>query len=301
VQKGTAGIYWDALEAPTEIDGIEVNEDAPNHILRRALEVPYRGCWWVDIDRLVADIRDPDMAWSDAERFFFNWDRKGEGKAVDPKRWAALTVIREPQAGEYVGLGFDGSESRDATALIACTADGWSWPIQVWERPRREDGQFEKDWRVPRQQVHDAVRATFARYRVGLMLCDPPRWESEIESWAAEFGEQRVLIHDTKVVTRQAAAVDRWLIGIREGAHTHNGDETLRRHVEAAHLKTARVNADEEDERTMYVLVKGEDYRKIDAAVADVLAFEAAMTMPPDRPLVMAAPVSLGQSSYWKQ
>jgi hypothetical protein len=301
VAKGTAGIYWDALEAPTSIDGVEVNEEASDAILRRALEVPYRGCWWTDIDRLVADIRDPDMAWSDAERFFFNWDRKGEGKAVDPKKWAELARVREPQHGEYIGLGFDGSETRDATALIACTQDGWSFPIGVWERPVTQDGQPVKDWRVPRGEVHEKVRWAFGQYRVGLMLCDPPRWETEVQAWANEFGEDRVVIHDTKVLSRQARAVDRWLIGIREGSHTHNGDETLRRHVEAAHLKTVRVNADEDDERTMYVLEKGEDHRKIDAAVADVLAYEAAKTMPEDRPLVLASPINLGQSSYWKQ
>jgi len=35
----------------------------------------------------------------------------------------------------------------------------------------------------------------------------------------------------------------------------------------------------EDDGRTLYVLIKGEDRRQIDGAVADVLAFEAAMTM----------------------
>jgi hypothetical protein len=301
VAKGTAGIFWDAVEAPTELDGIEVNEDAPDSILKRALEVPYSGCWWVDVDRLVADIRDPDMAWNDAERFFFNWDRKGEGKAVDPKRWAELTSPGIPPDGTYIGLGFDGSESRDATALVACTADGKSWPIGVWERPVDSQGNHAKGWRVPRDKVNDAVHRAFSQYRVGLFLCDPPRWPSEIQAWADEYGEDRVIYHETNKWTVHARAVDRWLTAIREGAHTHNGDETLRKHVEAAQLKTVKVNADEDDERTMYVLVKGEDHRKIDAAVADVLAFEAAMTMPEDKPLVLASPMSgLGQSSYWK-
>jgi hypothetical protein len=51
------------------------------------------------------------------------------------------------------------------------------------------------------------------------------------------------------------------------------------RHVAAAHLKKVKATADEDDFRTLYVIVKGEDGRKIDAAVADVLAFEAASTM----------------------
>jgi hypothetical protein len=36
----------------------------------------------------------------------------------------------------------------------------------------------------------------------------------------------------------------------------------------------------------MYVLVRGEENRRIDGAVADVLANEAAMTMPPKEPVV---------------
>lgn len=50
-------------------------------------------------------------------------------------------------------------------------------------------------------------------------------------------------------------------------------------HVKSAHLKQVRLADDPADGRTRYVLVKGEDRRLIDAAVADVLAHEAAMTM----------------------
>jgi hypothetical protein len=45
-------------------------------------------------------------------------------------------------------------------------------------------------------------------------------------------------------------------------------------------LEKVRSAADEADGRTMYVFVKPEDGRKIDLAVAAVLAYEAAMTMP---------------------
>lgn len=303
VLAGTAGIFYDAVEAPTTLDGVPVDEDAPDTILRRALEEPYRGCWWVDLDRMVADIRDPDMPWSDAERFFFNWNRKGEGKAVDPKRWAELArPDRLVAEGDYVGLGFDGSETRDATALIGCTAGGHSFEIAVWERPHDSENRPVEGWRVPRLEVREKVRWAFGHYRVGRMLCDPAKWQTEIEEWAQEFGEETVLVYDTNSVVRHARAADRWLTANREGSHTHDGSEVLRRHVEAAHLKKVRVNADEDDERTMYVIVKGDDRRKIDACIADMLAFEAAMSMPPEpHPLVLAGPVAgMSQPSYWR-
>jgi phage terminase large subunit-like protein len=43
------------------------------------------------------------------------------------------------------------------------------------------------------------------------------------------------------------------------------------------------VNAAEDDGRTKYKIVKGEDRRKIDGAIADILAYEAAMTMPEEQ------------------
>ena len=85
---------------------------------------------------------------------------------------------------------------------------------------------------------------------------------------------------DTNQASRFSRLVDRWLTAIREGTHTHDGDERLRRHVEAAHLRKVKVTADEDDKRTLYVIVKGGDGRKIDGCIADVLAFEAWSTMP---------------------
>jgi hypothetical protein len=52
----------------------------------------------------------------------------------------------------------------------------------------------------------------------------------------------------------------------------------------AATLQKVRVNAPDDDNRTMFVFVKPDDGRKIDGAVAAVLAHEAAMTMPDDIP-----------------
>lgn len=50
-------------------------------------------------------------------------------------------------------------------------------------------------------------------------------------------------------------------------------------HVKSATLKQVRLADDPEDGRTRYRLEKGEGRRPNDAAVADVLAYEAAMTM----------------------
>lgn len=240
-----------------------------------ALQVAYGDSYWIDQARILKEVRDPSTSWDDALRYYFNIRSAGTGHAVDPRIWDALAKPRDVAAGTPIGLGFDGSISRDATVLRGCTADGYAFLIGAWVAPKGDI-----DWTVPRAQVHQAVAEAFARYRVGRMLCDPPKWWTEIDQWAEQYGEDIVLKFDTNQSRRFAPAVDRWLTAVREGTHTHDGDQLTAEHIRATHLQKVRDGDTEDDGRTKYILVKGEDRRRIDASVADVLAHEAAMTMP---------------------
>jgi hypothetical protein len=284
VEKGAPGIMYDAVEAPSHVDGVEVTPDAPDEILRRALTVAYGKAWWVDVDRVVLDIRDPDMPWEDAERFFFNWNRKGGGRAVDPKEWANLaTPDRLVVDGERIALGFDGSISEDSTALVGCTEAGHLFLIKSWDRPLGSTG-----WRVPRLDVHATIADCFERFRVGRMYCDPPKWDSEIEQWAALWNpltgdEDIVIIFDTNQARKMAPACDRFSTAITEKALSHSDADVLTRHTLALTKKKVRIKDDEDDGRTRYIFTKPMDGRKIDAGVAAILAFEAAATMPAEQ------------------
>ncbi len=242
----------------------------------------------VDLDSIEAEAA--KLAIHDeaqAARFFGNMLVAGAGVAVAPETWDLLARAIAVPAGSAIGIGFDGSISDDATILRGCTPEGHSFILGAWVRPTddqelarwRAAHPTETSWRVIRSEVNDAVADAFHRYRVGLMLCDPPRWQTEIEEWAARFGELTVLAFDTNQATRMAPAVDRWRTAIAEGTHTHDGHPATSYHVKAAHLRKVHLQADESDNRTKYVLVKGEDRRKIDGAIADVLAYQAAMTM----------------------
>lgn len=246
----------------------------------------------LDLDAIEAEavdlmVRDTPQA----ERFFGNMLVAGAGKAVDPDTWKALAQPQEVPAGAYVGAGFDGSISDDATVLRACTPDGYSWIVHRQTRPPGPAG---RDWKVNRKQVHDAVAGLFDRYQVGRMLCDPPRWRTEIEQWAELYGEDIVLEFDTNQDSRMGKAVDRWLTAIGEGTHTHDGDPVTNDHVTNAHKRKARANDPDDDSRTLYVLVKGDDGEKIDAAVSDVLALEAAESMPELEPVRRFVPFAFG-------
>ena len=92
-------------------------------------------------------------------RFFFNFPCGGTPAAVDPVLWASRHLQRELVAGERLALGFDGSQSRDGTALVGCTADGWLFPVEIIERPANVD-----DWRVDRSKIHRALNYVFETY-----------------------------------------------------------------------------------------------------------------------------------------
>jgi hypothetical protein len=287
VQTGAAGVFADDVEAPRVVNGVSVDLEAPDAVLRDALAVAYGDSWWVDLDRLVADIRDPEQPWDESCRFYFNWNQKGGGSAFDAKVWSDLEDARDIPATTRVGLGFDGSISNDTTGLIGCTIDGHLFVIEAWERARDQAGRPVRDWRVPRLDVDAKVAESFTTYDVGRMFGDPPKWATELERWADEYrvddaepdARERVLAFDTNQHAKFARAVDRFRTAIAEGKISHDGDSRLTAHILAATLKKVRVSQADDDDRTMYVLVKPEDGRKIDLAVAAVLAYEAAMTM----------------------
>lgn len=277
-ENGEPGLLYDAVEAPW------VDDLADKRTLRKALRVARGDSTWVPVERIVAEIQDPATDPADARRFYLNQLVAGQHAAVDPRRWAELgQPSHTVEDGTRVGLGFDGSISQDATALVACTEDGHlfvpavnSRPT-VWLRPMNAP----VGWRMPRSDIEAAVAAVHERYDVGLMLCDPPKWQTEIERWAELYSDDVVLFFDTNQPKRMSGACDRFSTALAEGSVSHDGDPLLTSHLVAMVRKKAYVKAeDESDGRTRYVFTKGEDGRKIDAGVAAVLALEAAMTMP---------------------
>lgn len=235
------------------------------------------------IEAEAADLAARDQA--QAARFYGNVLVPGAGAAVDPAQWDRLAAPRDVPRGMRIGLGFDGSISEDATVLRACTADGYGFTLGTWVRPTESADMArwlaahpdETAWHVLRYEVNAMVAFAFATFDVGRMLCDPPHWRDEIEVWRGLYGA-RVLDFPTNQPVRMVPAVDRWRTGIAEGRRTHDGDPVVSEHVKAAHLKPVHL-ADAEDGRTGYLIVKGGDGRKIDGAIADLLADEAAATM----------------------
>jgi hypothetical protein len=265
-ERGEAGILLVARRP-----SVEPRPEMDDQTLRGHLSEVYLDAPWVDLERLVREVRDPGAPWTETLRFFFNFPGSGTSAAVDPASWASRAVQRELVDGEQLALGFDGSHSRDGTALVACTADGWLFPVEILERPANApDG-----WRIDRTKITRALDHMFNIYDVEFLYCDPWNWRSEMESWDERW-PNRVVELQTNSTRVMPLSVDRFRVALEEGRLTHDGDPDLTRHVLNARLK--KVGRDE-DGRGRYSLEKAGPGRFIDACVAAVLAVEAAAQM----------------------
>ena len=262
VEAGHAGILFQALRP-----SVEPQPDMDDDTLRTRLAEVYAGAGWVDLDRLLREVRDPAAPWPETLRFFFNLPSAGTLAAVAPTLWAERREERELPEGTRVALGFDGSHSQDGTALVCCTEDGFLVPVEILERPDKAE-----DWRVDRSRIARAVEWMFSAFKVEVMYADPWKWQDELDGWQARWGE-RVLEFPTNSAARMVPAVDRFRTALQEGRLAHDGDPDLARHVLNARLR--KVGRDE-DGRGRYVLAKAGPGRLIDGCVAAVLAHEAA-------------------------
>ena len=168
-------------------------------------------------------------------------------------------------------LGFDGSDSDDFTALRAESFDGWQF-TPTYGPDKRPTIWNPAEWggRIPRLEVHAAIEQVFAEHEVQRMYCDPPGWQSEVDGWAVKFGENTVVEFATYRSVQMHAALERFVTDLTTGAITHDACP-----ITALHVANARKFARSGDR---YVIGKpmGAYHQKIDAAVASVLAHEAA-------------------------
>ena len=116
------------------------------------------------------------------------------------------------------------------------------------------------------------------------MYADPPKWWTELDTWAGLYGEEHVVAMDTNSVRRFAPLCDQFATAVLEGALSHDGDPGLTSALAACARRNVRLGDDPDDGRSRFVIVKA-DTRKIDRAVAAVLAYGAAKAMPEKRPL----------------
>lgn len=230
----------------------------------------------LDLDSVEAEVvgliaHDP----AQAARFFGNQIVTGSGKAFDLDQWAAChrpghTVPENAQ----VALGFDGSKTGDQTALVAVElATGYAWTLGVWLPTVQLAANTPPE--VDRAAVDAAVDDAFRRYRVVRMYADPPYWKDELAGWQGRHGDKVVLRWETYRNRPMGHAVRGFAQAIADRTLSHDGDPRLTEHVGNA----SRLTLNERDDKgaPLWKIQKDspDSPRKIDAAMAAILAWEA--------------------------
>lgn len=273
-ERMTSGVMFDTREPP----GAEKVDLSDSAALRTALDFAYgEAAAWVDLDRLVAEIQDPDTDPSDARRYYLNVAAPSSDWAFDRDRW--LNVLGDGQVaepGELIVAGFDGSRRDDATAIVAVGVEsGHAWTVGCWEKPERDD-----DWEVPSLEVSAAVAEMFERWQVWRFNCDPFFWGDEIATWESKH------LAPGKKPAVASFATNQWRsIGMAcHALGTAIRSESVRHHVDyeddplTVHVRNAvkrSVAARDDAGRPLWTLNKPAPGRKIDAAMALVLAWSA--------------------------
>jgi hypothetical protein len=231
----------------------------------------YAGSPWVNLDTIESLAfrllqRDP----AQAERFFGNRLVAHQGAWLPEGSWTAQCVARPaPPGGTSICLGFDGSLNNDWTAIRCRTVDGWGF-TPVYGPDRRPTYWNPAEWggEIPRGEVRAAIDELYTSYDVERGYFDPEDWESEIDGWALKYGEKRVLYWRTNRITPMYEALRRFEADLATGAYTHDDCRQTEIHMANAR-KVAKAGQ-------KYILGKSNEHQKIDLAMSDVLAHEAA-------------------------
>lgn len=260
-------IVWD--EPPKHLD-FKLPDDR-----RELIEYVYRHSPWVHVDTILALCdslakRDPGQA----ERFFCNRLVRGGGRWFpDMEPWNAKTARIEVRPRTRVALGMDGSDSNDWTGIRLETLDLFQWtPTYLVGGERRPTIWRPDQWggQVPREEVRSAWGYIFREFEVVRAYVDPFLWETDLDTFAARWGEKRVIRWATNRIRQTHEALERFRRDVHDpnSPFRHDGDPVMRMHVGNA-VKRAR-------QGETYIIGKPEPHQKIDLAMSGMLAHEAA-------------------------
>lgn len=242
--------------------------------LRAAIQDAYGDALaWIDLAAIVDEFYDPRADVIDSRRYFLNARTSASDAWIAAEEWSACTAPDMLHDGDTITLGFDGAIRSDSTALVACrVSDGYVSLLGCWEKPVTQ----RESWEVDREAVDATVAGAFDRYDVVGFYCDPPHWQDYVDRWSREYGERLcVKASATRPLewwtNRPKVMVDvlaRFHDAVVEKRLTHDGDSVLTRHVLNARRRLGRSGITIAKEHP-------QSDRKIDAAVAAVLAYEA--------------------------
>lgn len=238
--RGTARTLMDIRMAPPVkmTDSIEK--------LIAAVEFAYGDCHWINARDIVENgILDLKTSVSESKRFYFNWPSIADNAWADPQDWK--TMANEDfyiPYGDDIAIGFDGSRTRDATAMIGCHIEtGYTFVIGIWKPVKSTKST--PGIPVPVHEVDAALEQANKDYNIVGFLADVREWESFTKiDWPKRFAENLVIeavpggqqpepiAWDMRTHVRQfTQAAEMVLAEIKGHRFQHDGDTRLRDHV----------------------------------------------------------------------
>jgi len=142
---------------------------------------------WIDLDRIWAEITDPQYAESVSRRFYFNQRVRPPSAWLNYADWKDCydpTIKARP--GDKLALGFKGTVKGGSAALIGFRlTDGALFDLGIWERPIETAGG--QKWEAPWDEIDARVRNVIENYDVIKMVADPVARRDKVSEWYADF------------------------------------------------------------------------------------------------------------------
>jgi hypothetical protein len=269
--KRAKGLLYDARP------GDFVEDLTDRELLLPALAKAYGDSSWVDLERIYEECNDPGVLPSDARRFYLSIpaDEAEDECWLDPGMWEACehyAVQLDPNGGP-VFLGVDVSLRGDTTAVVAAQRQDELWTVaaHIWDP--NETGTIDLE------EVEAYIKAMASRFKVAGVAYDP-----KFFARSAQLLEQDgvVMVEVPQSHERMVPACGQAKHLIQTGQVAHPGDIALTTQVLAAVPKFTESG---------WRLQKAKSRRKIDAAIALVLALDLASALgaPAHEPWVMYA------------
>jgi hypothetical protein len=229
---------------------------------------------WTDIEAIVDQWKDPTRDKAYLRRVWLNQAVKSSDRAFDPLVWARLAkpAYKIPR-GALVTIGFDGARRRDSTAIVVTEVETFHQVLAgLWEKPPAE-----KTWEIDAASVKACMADLFETYDVWKVYADPAYWESTVDDWSGEYGEDRVVKRWTGggFEAKTAYAVLAYFNAQLSGEMSHDGTADFARHVANAYRKPSSRKDDEGKPLWSIQKERADSPLKIDAAMAGVLSAEA--------------------------
>lgn len=179
--------------------------------------------------------------------------------------WESREVAKELDPDVPIILGFDGSFSGDASVIVGVTIEEKPhvFLVQAWEKQPTDSD----DWRVDSFEVENKIIEVCQKFNVKEIACDPFRWQRSMQ--VLQDAGLPVVEWPSTSAARMIPACAKFYDAVTGEKLTQDGNGLLARHISNAVVKTDRLGP-------RIVKEHRGSPRKIDAAVASIIAFDRA-------------------------